>query len=106
VEESGRSREGYQSNKSIGKCCLRVSIAVIKDDGQKQLGKKKFIYLMLPHHSSSSEEIMVGTHGGNLEGGAKAEAMEQCSGVALPSVVLPTSIINQENVLQHCLLEV
>ena len=45
---------------------------------KKQLGRKGFIQLTLPHRSSSPKEVRTGTQAGQ-EAGADAEAMEGCS---------------------------
>jgi hypothetical protein len=44
----------------------------------KQLGRKGFIQLTLPHCYSSPKEVRIGTQTGQ-EAGADAEAMEGCS---------------------------
>ena len=40
---------------------LRVIIAVMKLHNQSNLGRKGFIWFMLPHHCSSLEEVRTGT---------------------------------------------
>ena len=100
---------------------VRVSIALMKHRGQKsKLGRKGFIWLILPHHCSSGQELIQGR---NVEAGAGAEAMEECcllacfpglfsllsyrpqdhqprNGTTHNGLGSPMSIINQENSLQ------
>lgn len=40
---------------------VRVTIAVFKYHDQSKLGRRGFIQLILPHHSSSSKEVKTGT---------------------------------------------
>jgi hypothetical protein len=48
-----------------GLVLVRVTIAVMKHREQSYLEKKKeFIWLILPHHSSSSKELRTGTQKG------------------------------------------
>jgi hypothetical protein len=57
---------------------VRVADAMIKHHDQSNLGKKDlvgFFPLILPHNSPSSEEIMAGTQGENLESRTEAKAM-------------------------------
>lgn len=49
---------------------LRVTIAVMKH--QSNLGKKRFIQLTLPYHSSSSAEVRIGA-----QAGQEAELMQR-----------------------------
>jgi hypothetical protein len=59
---------------------VRVSVAAMKyHDHKRKLGRKGFIHLMLPHHSSSPKKVRQELKlGWNLEAGADAEAMEEC----------------------------
>jgi hypothetical protein len=56
--------------------CLRVTIAVMKHPDQMNSGRKRFIWLTLPHHChrwrKSGQEL---TQGRNLEAGADTEGM-------------------------------
>lgn len=54
---------------------VRVSIALLKHYGQKQLGEEwpSFILQLV---SPSSREVRIGTQGRNVESGTDAEAME------------------------------
>jgi hypothetical protein len=58
----------------VGK--LRVSIAVIKHHGQKQLGEEQLFsqVFQCPAYSLSSKEVIVGIQVRNLEAQADAEA--------------------------------
>jgi len=56
---------------------VRVSIPAQSIMTKKQLGRKGFIQLTLPHCCSSPKEVRTGTQAGQ-ETGADAEAMEGC----------------------------
>jgi hypothetical protein len=47
----------------------RVTMAVMKHHDQKQVGKKRFIWLTLPRHSSLLKEVRTGTQLGQEPGG-------------------------------------
>ena len=77
---------------------VRVSIALMKHRGQKsKLGRKGFIWLILPHHCSSGQELIQGR---NVEAGAGAEDHQPRNGTTHNGLGSPMSIINQENSLQ------
>ena len=58
---------------------IRVSITVTKDHIKNQVGGTEIIWLSLPGHSPSLEEVRKGTQQDkNLETGADAEAMGGC----------------------------
>jgi hypothetical protein len=50
-----------------------------------QVGRKRFIWLTLPHHCSSTKEVRTGTQ---LEAGADAEATEDCCLLAYKAELL------------------
>ena len=51
----------------------------MKQNDQKQLGEERVTSLMVPCNSSPSKAVRTEPQGaGNLEGGADAEAMEEC----------------------------
>jgi hypothetical protein len=65
-------------------CLSRVTTASIKHFNQSDLEKKGFIQLVLPHHSSSSKDIRMGTQPRQEpKAEADAEAMEGCCLLAL-----------------------
>jgi hypothetical protein len=57
---------------------VRVSIPGKNIMTKKQLGRKGFVQLTLPHCYLSPKEVRTGTQAGQ-EAGADAEAMEGCS---------------------------
>ena len=77
-----------------------------------KLWRKGLIWLTFPHHGSSSKEVRTGRH---LEESWRLEAMEECCLLACSACFLieprttssgpPTSITNQENILQYDLME-
>lgn len=53
---------------------VRVPIAVRKKKhDQCNFSRKGFIWLMIPYHCSSQNEVMTGTQNSNLDAGADAE---------------------------------
>jgi hypothetical protein len=56
---------------------VRVSIPAQTSWPRSKMGRKRFIHLKTPHHSSSPKEVRSGTQAGQ-EAGADAEAMEGC----------------------------
>ena len=105
---------------------VKVSIPAQTSWARSKLGRKGFIWLILPYCCSSPKEVRTGTQAGQ-EAGAVAEAMEGCSLLACfpwlaqacslielkttsPEMVPPTRglsplITNWENALQLDLME-
>lgn len=52
-------REDDSLKQSVFRSCLRVVIAAMKHHGQRNLGRKGFVQLMSPPHSSSSKETRI-----------------------------------------------
>ena len=44
--------------------CLRITVAVMKHFDKSNLGRKEFIWLLLPHYCLSVKEVMTGTQTG------------------------------------------
>jgi hypothetical protein len=75
---------------------VRVTVAVLKHHDQSNLGRKGFIRLMPPHHSSSSEEVRTG-----IQAGQEPRATKGCCLLAAPPGLLSLlSYRNQDHQLR------
>lgn len=59
----------WDSLNSLRGVLVRFTIAVMKHHNQNNLGRRGFIWLTHPHHSSSSEEVRAGTQAEQVSGG-------------------------------------
>lgn len=63
-------------------------MAVIKHHDGKNLGKKGFLWLTVPHCTSSSKETRAYPKGGNMEAGSDAEITKECFLLSSPPSLL------------------
>lgn len=95
-----------------------------KDCDQKKIGEERAYLASMPRHRLSVREVWAGAHGRGLNAGTEAEAIEEGCATQFLSYTQdhlprratvhsrvgcshpgpPTSITNQENVPQACLL--
>jgi hypothetical protein len=91
----------HQTNPNIGlgaRASLH-SIAVIKYHHQKQLGRKGFIRVTLPHHGPSLKEVGASTQGRNLTAKTEAELMEECILLAYSSSLVHSAFLHNSGPL-------
>jgi hypothetical protein len=76
--------EGSSKPEGLIDVLFRIAVAVMKHHDQRNLGRKGFTWLALPHHCSSSMEVRTGTQTGQ-EPGVKSWCRSH-EGLLLPTL--------------------